>query len=75
MDTPIMMLVDVVFWSFGVSAAILAGLIWLDRIAARGEDVSSRLDLRFDTPVTITRLPQAGAIRRSANEATAARAA
>ncbi len=75
MDTPIMMLVDVVFWSFGVSAAILAGLIWLDRIAARGEDVSSLPQLRFDTPATVTRLPQTGAARRSANEATAAKAA
>lgn len=75
MDTPIMMLVNVVFWSFGVSAAILAGLIWLDRIAARGEDAASRQDLRFDTPATITRLPQGGASRRSANEATAAKAA
>ena len=71
MNTPIVMLLDVVLWSFGVSAAILAGLMVLDAVAARREAKSGpQLD---DTRAMLTRIQQP-APRRSANH-TAARAA
>jgi hypothetical protein len=65
MNTPVVMLLNVVFWSFGVSAAILAGLIWLDRIVARKQDESpAQPGLRLDTQALISRIQQPSAPRR-----------
>jgi hypothetical protein len=69
MDTPIVMLLNVVLWSFGISAAILVGLIWLDGLSARGGDAVEGLP--SGAGATVARLPQSEAARRSANEAAA----
>ena len=66
MDTPIVMLLNVVLWSFGISAAILVGLIWLDDVAARGERAVRQ---GSGSGVALTRLPQA--TQHSANEVAA----
>ncbi len=73
MNTPIMMLLDVVLWSFGVSAAILAGLIVLDRFVARKQNEAvGQPGLRLDTQAMIHRIQQPSAPRRrSASQATA----
>jgi cytochrome c-type biogenesis protein CcmH/NrfF len=76
MNTPIVMLLNVVLWSFGVSAAILAGLIWLDRIAARKQDETAVSGPRLDAQALIGRVQQPSAPRRrSAASQPAARAA
>lgn len=65
MNTPIVMLVNVVLWSFGLSAAILAGLIWLDRFVARQQDdAAAKPGLRLDTQAMIKRIQQPSAPRR-----------
>lgn len=42
METPVVMLLNVILWSFGISAAILVSLIWLDDLAARGERLANQ---------------------------------
>ncbi len=64
MNTPIVMLLNVVLWSFGVSAAILAGLIWLDRVVARKQNETALPGPRLDTQTLIGRIQQPSAPRR-----------
>jgi hypothetical protein len=71
MDTPIVMLLNVILWSFGISAAILVSLMWLDGFAARGERLSAPLGPASGGSATVGRLAQANAPRHSANEAAA----
>ena len=74
MNTPIVMLLDVVLWSFGVSAAILAGLIVLDRFVARKQnEAAGQPGLRLETQAMIHRSIQQPSAprRRSAIQATA----
>lgn len=71
METPIVMLLNVVLWSFGISAAILVGLIWLDELAARGERSAAHGGSSSGGPAEVARLPQGNAPRHSANEAAA----
>ncbi len=76
MNTPVVMLLNVVLWSFGVSAAILAGLIWLDRFVARQQEETSALPgLRLDTQAMINRIQQPSAPRRRSGVSQAAKAA
>jgi len=77
MNTPVVLLLNVVLWSFGVSAAILAGLIWLDRIVARKQDeAAAQPGRRLDTQTLIGRIQQPSAPRRrSGVTQTAAKAA
>lgn len=75
MNTPVVMLLNVVLWSFGVSAAILAGLIWLDRFVARKEEPAVQPGLRLDTQTLINRIQQPSAPRRRSGVTPAAKAA
>jgi hypothetical protein len=72
METPIVMLLNVIFWSFGISAAILVGLIWLDDLAARGERIAAQHGRSLSGGrASVGRLPQDAASRHSANESAA----
>ena len=72
METPIVMLLNVILWSFGISAAILVGLMWLDDLAVRGERFAAQYGRSLSgAPVQVGRLPQDSAPRHSANEAAA----
>jgi cytochrome c-type biogenesis protein CcmH/NrfF len=75
MNTPVVMLVNVVLWSFGVSAAILAGLIWLDRFVARKQEESAQPNPRLDAQALINRIQQPSAPRRRSAVTPAAKAA
>jgi hypothetical protein len=70
METPIVMLLNVILWSFGISAAILVTLMWLDDFAARGEHDPVEQGPGSGAHATVARLPQGAAPRHSANEAT-----
>ncbi len=71
METPIVMLLNVILWSFGISAAILVTLMWLDDFAARGERVDAQQGPSSGTRASVARLPQSSAPRHSANEGAA----
>ena len=76
MDTPVVMFVNVVLWSFGISAALLASVMLIDWIASRRivRDMVSvaapglEVQARIETAQAMAhRLQQSSAPRRRAS--------
>jgi hypothetical protein len=73
MNTPIVMMVSVILWSFGISAASLLGLMFFDWLELRRTRYGAG-GLQLDSQAQIRRIQQPSAPRRRA-AAPAAKAA
>jgi hypothetical protein len=81
MNTPVVMLVNVVLWSFGISAALLAGVMLIDWLSSRrivrdraslasaGAEIQARIE---SAQAMAIRLQQSSAQRRRASVITPA---